>query len=270
MSKFRVKGFNTTPVRLAAEHQSSSSFPPTPNAYDYPSPQLSFPPDRIPASAPYYSQLPQGIVNDEIVASLERYPAFEQQAWARSLPPPAMHMYRQIMADRVAAPYKTAPVPPPIAYPPSSGRSNGVATFPDRQAPPLPTIKCIEISLTSAASDPEYRPVFRLHNMRGVVTHAVVVDAETSEIEVTAFLADTAVGEGVDDSMEAPEVSLRMNGNQSSQPKPVYRGNLVNRPSGTRWTVSFPTSRVETKIEVVATKPGAVAETSTIFFNRQY
>ena len=225
----------------------------------------------MPASTPYYSQLPQGIVNDEIVASLERYPIFEQQAWARSLPPSAMQMYQQIMADRVAAPYKTAPVLAPMAYPPSTGRPNGVANFPDRHVPPLPTIKCFEISLTPAGpSDPKNRQALRLHNMRGVVTHAVVVDAETCEIELTAFIADTAVGERADDSMKVPEFSLRMNGNQGSLPKPVYRGNLVDRPVGMRWTISFPTSRVETKIEVVATKPGALAETSAIFFNRQY
>ncbi len=106
--------------------------------------------------------------------------------------------------------------------------------------------------------------------MRGVVTHAVVVGAETSEIELTAYVADARKGESVSPEVEVPEVSLRINGNQGSLPKFVFHGESKDRPTGMRWTVSVPTSRVETKIEVVAMKPGALTETSSIFINRQY
>lgn len=134
----------------------------------------------------------------------------------------------------------------------------------------MPTIKCIDFAFSAAGIDPSYRQAVRLFNMRGVVTHAVVVGAETSEIELTAYIADIKLGETPNPGVEVPEVSLRVNGNQGSLPKFVFQGESKDRPAGMRWTVSVPTSRVETKIEVVATKPGASAETSAIFINRQY
>jgi len=187
---------NLRPEFLSAESQRPTAFPPSPSAYNH---QPSNPnPTPGPSSAlPYLPALPTGVVNEEVVNSLDRYPTYEQQAWANSLPPLAMQVYRQILAKRSSAASQGPPQHATLADLPSSGRPNGVPSFPDRLAPPLPTIRCIDFSFSSVAQDPDYRQAIRLHNMRGVVTHAVVVGAETSEIELTAYVADARKGESV-------------------------------------------------------------------------
>lgn len=110
--------------------------------------------------------------------------------------------------------------------------------------------------------------------MRGVVTHAVVVGSQTSEIELTAYIADpptkTTNGEISPAHFEdVPEVSLRINGNQGNLPKFIFSGEQKDKPAGMRWVVSVPPARADTKIEIRATKPGALAETSSIYVNRQ-
>jgi hypothetical protein len=127
--------------------------------------------------------------------------------------------------------------------------------------------------------------------MRGVVTHAVVLGSDTSELELTAYISDVPKSDSATaatpvEPLEAatmPEVSLRVNGLQGSLPKVIHSTTTATtvageygtaggagRPTGMRWTISVPPSRAETKIEVVATKPGALAETSAIFVSRQY
>ena len=212
------------------------------------------------ATAPYLPALPQGVVTEEIVASLDRYPAYEQQAWASSLPPLAMQIFRQMVAKRIS---DRSPGTK-LTDLPSTGRPHGVPNYADRQAPPLPTVKYMDISFASPGQAPEARQAIRLHNMRGVVTHAVVLGAETTEVELTAYIADTTAAPS-----ENAEVSLRVNGNQGSLPTFVYGEEDKQRPAGMRWPINVATSKVETKIEVVATKPGALAETSVIFINRQ-
>lgn len=124
--------------------------------------------------------------------------------------------------------------------------------------------------------------------MRGVVTHAVIIGSDVSELELTAYVADDpppkhSANGTVTEAAEAvavagatpaldsvPEVSLRINGNQGSLPRFVFDEEQKERPAGMRWTVGVPHSRAEMKIEVVATKPGSLAETSAIFVNRQY
>jgi hypothetical protein len=66
-------------------------------------------------------------------------------------------------------------------------------------------------------------------------------------------------------------VSLRVNGNQGSLPKFIYDdASRSDKATAMRWTISVPASKLETKIEVVATKPGAMAETTCIYVSRQY
>ena len=123
--------------------------------------------------------------------------------------------------------------------------------------------------------------------MRGVVSHAVVVSSQTSEIELTAYIADpptksintitntnNGAGVGAGELSPAhfediPEVSLRINGNQGNIPRFIFTGNQKDKPAGMRWVVQVPAVRADTKIEIRATKPGALAETSSIYINRQ-
>lgn len=251
--------------------------------------------------------------------SLSRYPPYEQQAWAASLPPAGIQMYRQITAANEArkngnprAPlsngYGNGSQPAVMTDLPSSGRPNGQPSFPDRHAPPSPTVKYLDFAF---ASGPNYtHPVsglnpfpassngygsqgtgvkhaIRLQNMRGVITHAVVLSSDTTELEITAHIdhsdksttsnagAGTAAG-GADQGVstlqdQTPEVSLRVNGNQGSLPKFIYDDvSRSDKATAMRWTISVPASKLETKIEVVATKPGAMAETTCIYVSRQY
>mgnify|MGYP002718787137 CR=1 FL=1 len=264
--------------------------------------------------------LPKGVVTAEIVASLDRYPQYEQAAWASSLPPVGVQVYRQYLAANEAkkrgpvAPSTPSPYPhaaqasPSIQMPaalptstladlPSTARANGATNLPDRLAPPLPVIKYLDFAFSTAGAA-DRSSAIRLHNMRGVVTHAVVLGSETSELELTAYIADppksptgsTDPTSTVEVLESIPEVSLRVNGNVGSLPKFIHHLGSTEaggagarldgtaelapgsgkRPSGMRWTISVPPSRAETKIEVVATKPGALAETSAIFVSRQY
>jgi hypothetical protein len=123
--------------------------------------------------------------------------------------------------------------------------------------------------------------------MKGVITHAVVLSSDTTELEITAHIdhsdksttsnagAGTAAG-GADQGVstlqdQTPEVSLRVNGNQGSLPKFIYDdASRSDKATAMRWTISVPASKLETKIEVVATKPGAMAETTCIYVSRQY
>ena len=166
-----------------------------------------------------------------------------------------------------------------------------------RPPPPEPTIKHVDFTFSSTFDENPFRPTVRLYNLKGVITHAVMIGADTSEIELTAYTsstprASTATGDApttlangkapVVEAIESvPELSLRVNGNQGALPKYVFDGGQTDaiggvegkngqRPNGMRWTISMPTSRMESKIEVIATKPGALAETSTIFVNRQF
>lgn len=47
----------------------------------------------------YLPALPPGVVTEEVVASLDRYPLYEQQAWQASLPPHALSVLRQMATN---------------------------------------------------------------------------------------------------------------------------------------------------------------------------
>lgn len=294
-AKPKVKPPSVTPSRgmpsVSAEPPSTSYAPVMPQQ-----------PGRQPMPAKptqYLPALPKGVVTEEVVATLDRYPLYEQQAWASSLPPVSMQVYRQIQAGNEArrriaegqgvgaGSGASVPTPsaahnqplPQLAELPSAGRAGGSAV-PRRPAPPLPAIRCIDFAFSSTPSQPmsagqtKDRQAIRLHNMRGVVTHAVVVGSETSEIELTAYIADpptrTTNGEMTPAHLEdVPEVSLRINGNQGNLPRFIFAGDQKDKPAGMRWVVSVPAARADTKIEIRATKPGALAETSSIYINRQ-
>jgi hypothetical protein len=239
------------------------------------------------APGQYLPALPKGVVTEEVVASLDRYPLYEQQAWAQSLPPVSMQIYRQIQAGNearrriaegqgVGATTTNSALPPPPPLPqlaelPSAGRPGGTMR---RPPPPLPTIRCIDFAFTSSPTTIESRQSIRLHNMRGVVTHAILVGATTTDIELTAYITDppknTTNGEIAPGQLEnIPEVSVRINGNQGNLPRFIFSGDQQDRPAGMRWVVSVPASRADSKIEIRATKPGALAETSSIYVYRK-
>jgi hypothetical protein len=192
---------------------------------------------EIPQNLP---PLQHGIVTEEIMSNLQKYPPQDQQAWAASLPPLAMQMYRQALAANEARKRGI------LVDLPSAGRSERPA--PPTKQPAVPVIRHFDCVYSKGL-----RHAVRLFNMPGVVTHAVVLGVDITEIELTAYIAEGVV----------PEVSLRINGNQGNLPKFVLEG---EKTSGMRWTVSV---RSDIKIEVVATKPGALAESSVIFLHRQ-
>ena len=193
-------------------------------------------------------------MTEDVVASLDRYPLYEQQAWAQSLPPLAMQVYRQMVEA------KKRGIQTVLADPPSSGRPTPIHV--DR--PPEPTIRCLDFAFSAHPVDDASRAAIRLHNLRGVISHAIFVSAETAEIELTAYIDPTEGG-----VTSVPEMSLRVNGNQGSLPKFVFRDGDEERPRGMKWTVHVPVERTQTKIEVTATKPGAMAETCLIIVSRQ-
>ncbi|KAK8850478.1 hypothetical protein IAR55_004396 [Kwoniella newhampshirensis] len=324
----RLKGSIIPSVRTPSYQRTSTYAPPSASYAHSPGPGASAYPvgPSIPSGgpSPFLPALPPGVVTEELVASLDRYPLYEQQAWVQSLPPLALQVYRQIlvtnearkqnmMAPRLPPQPQTQPQPQsqapfqqprtPIPQPPSSGKPVGVPSAPPRPAPPIPTIKYLDFqfssngNITHALSKSDLHQGIRLHNMRGVVTHCVILDSSTSEVELTAYIADQSTpiptpathGEAngtsngmngneapgltpspTTPSVTTPEISLRINGNQGSLPRFVFDGQEKERPKGMKWVLQVPTSRTETKIEVVATKPGALAETSTIFVSRQY
>jgi hypothetical protein len=230
------------------------------------------------APGSFLPALPKGVVTEEIVASLERYPQYEQSAWANSLSPLAVQVYRQLV-NSLEAKKRGVNLPPSTALAdlPSSGRPNGLSQLPDRAAPPLPTIKFLEFAF-STGGHAERDTAIRLHNMRGVVTHAVVLASDTTELELTAYVAEpsqpdepAAPDSNTVQALEiVPEVSLRVNGNQGSLPKFVHLPPESTRPAGMRWTINVPPGRSDMKVEVIATKPGQMAETSAIYVSRQY
>jgi hypothetical protein len=233
-------------------------------------------PMASPTANAFLPALPQGVVTDEVVANLERYPVYEQQAWAATLPPQAIQLYRQMLAANEARKRAAISGVPTVgavlAGVPSANRPPGTVPLINRHVPPHPTIKFLDFSFSTPGEDPDLRQAIRLHNMRGVVTHAVVVGSETTDIELTAYVnrPETKSGDTVAAIEGVPEVSLRVNGNQGSLPRFVYSGKETERPSGMRWVVTVPSNKMNTKIEVVATKPGALAETSAIYVSRQF
>ena len=273
MTKFRANPTITSTTPSGGSYRASPSVEPVVSTRQTPV-----------APGPYLPALPKGVVTEEVVASLDRYPLYEQQAWAQSLPPVSMQIYRQIQAGNearrriaegqgIGAPTQSAPTPPlpQLAELPSAGRPGATSR---RPPPPLPTIRCIDFAFSSTPTMVETRQAIRLHNMRGVVTHAVLIASNTTDIELTAYIADppknTTNGEISPAQLEnIPEVSVRINGNQGSLPRFIFSGDQQDRPAGMRWVVSVPTSRAETKIEIRATKPGALAETSSVYINRQ-
>lgn len=244
--------------------------------YQAPQQQHHAPAPAAPAQ-PYLPQLPHGVVTEEVVSTLDRYQPYEQQAWVASLPPLALNIYRQMAAANEA---RKRGVPPPA--PPAVEARSAAPAAPE--GPINPTIKVIDFAYSdskppaaatsspgSAKADlaPTSLAAIRLHNMKGVATHAVAIASATSEVELTAWVADPATS-----TSDAPEISLRVNGTTADTPKLLYgkENGKENgdKPAGMRWTVPISPAQLEFKIEVVATKSGALAETSAIFINRQF
>ena len=292
--KIRIKPVVSTPYQMnTTPHGRPPQYPqsPSPANFHSQSPQppatlasaaygtMAAPPVTASASsAPgtFLPALPKGVVTEEIVASLERYPQYEQSAWANSLSPLAVQVYRQLV-NSLEAKKRGVTLPPQTALAdlPSSGRPNGVSQLPDRAAPPLPTIKFLEFAF-STAGHAERDTAIRLHNMRGVVTHAVVLASDTTELELTAYIADPPKSDSTStptptvEAIETPEVSLRVNGNQGSLPKFIHLPPESSRPAGMRWTINVPPGRSEMRVEVIAMKPGQMTETTAIYVSRQY
>ncbi|WWD08343.1 hypothetical protein V865_006455 [Kwoniella europaea PYCC6329] len=306
----------------------------------------------------YLPALPPGVVTEEVVASLERYPMYERQAWAQTLPPLAMNVYRSMVATNEARKrgqlpaqqyphqiqhqqqqqYQRQPQPshhqiqqPPPQFPvhqpsphhpprpephsrsshshshshPSPHTSTPQISAPaptqkiERPKPPIPTIKYIDFSFHSASSPDRSeleltKQTIRIKNLRGVITHSVLLNSTTSDIELTAYIDDstTTMTKEVNGSengiaphpsstsasvaTSTPELSLRINGNQGSLPKFIFDNTTENdndgkgKPKAMKWNLHVSTNKVESRIEIVATKPGMMAETTTIFLSRQF
>ncbi|KAK4687188.1 hypothetical protein P7C73_g2928, partial [Tremellales sp. Uapishka_1] len=276
IQRFRLKGSSATPVHMGAPSTgyapastpaTASYAPPPPmTPSPYPYAQASKPVHSTPASVPYLPALPQGVVTEEVVASLSRYPEYERQAWIQSLPTLALQVYRQLMVKLSAPPQSapSAPAPPiidsPVFHKPSLP-----------QIPTQPTISHMIFTYSSTAKpDDSLRQSIKLRNMRGVITHAIVIGPMTSELELTAYLENET-----DEAAADPEVSLRINGNVGGLPRFVYRtfghGSEERRkPIGMKWIVLVPLGRYEMKLEIVVSRPGAMGEVSSIFVGRQY
>ncbi|WVW80887.1 hypothetical protein I302_102878 [Kwoniella bestiolae CBS 10118] len=290
----------------------------------------------------YLPALPPGVVTEEVVASLDRYPMYERQAWAQTLPPLAMNVYRSMVATNEARKrgqvpaqqypqqiqHQHQPVQHPQQHIPTTQRqqrpeahsrsSHGqpahtptsvpVQSAPiqrvERPKPPIPTIKHIDFTFHSSSSahpSDLAKQTIRIKNLRGVITHSVLLNSTTSEIEITAYIDDSPApaphsapppnhinGENgttptpTSAATSTPELSLRINGNQGSLPRFIFDNPSENEPNGVgigksgekpkamKWTLHVSTSKVESRIEIVATKPGMMAETTTIFVSRQF
>jgi hypothetical protein len=205
---------------------------------------------QLPQAA-YLPALPHGMVTEETVASLERYPPFQQQAWLNSLPPLAKTAYHQITAINEARKRGVAPPPPPEPV-----------AVPEPATPRDPTIKHIDFTCNAST--------LRLENVRGILTHAVAVAAGNAgadlRLELTAWIDTSA--EPAASPRKQPDLALKVNGAPSAAAMTKVLGGGKDAPTGVRWTV--PVSGNDAKIELVATRPGALIETSAIFVNRQY
>ncbi|WVQ85899.1 hypothetical protein IAT38_008067 [Cryptococcus sp. DSM 104549] len=269
-----------------------------------------------PGSMPYIPTLPPNVVTEDIVAGLERYTPYEQQAWLRSLSPYNMNAYRQLAAV-VEARRRGAIAPPPLvsAPPPAPAQVQGqqmtaypfqqqpapvqqvqavmptpAPPAPKRDPPGVPALKFIDFAFTPvdagapasagpAGEDPARRQAVRLRNFRGIVTHCVILNASTSDVEITAYPEALQANGGehasAPGSLGMPDVTLRVNGAQGSLPKFVL-GSAGGLPQGVKWSVHVPVTRAESKIEVLVTRAGSgtgvpgVPETTTIYVNRQY
>lgn len=134
------------------------------------------------------------------------------------------------------------------------------------------------------------RHTIRLHNLKGVITHALIIGAETGEIEITAYIASPpspadSTSETPPTPSVTPEVSLRVNGNPGSLAKVVYAEQAIGdeattvdqqpvdrsrtKPVGMKWSVPIAHSRLETKLEVVSMR-GGVTETCAVYITRQF
>ncbi|EIW69929.1 hypothetical protein TREMEDRAFT_68376 [Tremella mesenterica DSM 1558] len=286
--KMRLKASTVTPVRtgnlsgrnsISAEpHAGSPAYSHSPQSVPVSTPLPMMTPPVAPV--PYLPALPPGVVTEDVVASLDRYPIYERQAWVNSLPPLAAQIYRQMAAALEARKRYTVPSTPPILAdgPSSARRPPPPAERPpsnvsvENRAPPEPTIKYMDFTFASSSDEGDFRPTVRLHNLRGVVTHAVVVGSDTTEIELTAYISPPRKTDGdVTDVIESvPELSLRVNGSQGSLPRFVFAESDKERPRGSRWSVQMPAAKTDNRIEVIATKPGSMAETSTVLVLRQY
>ncbi|KAL1410050.1 hypothetical protein Q8F55_004052 [Vanrija albida] len=257
----------TPEMRAAASFQQAQAYA----AYGSPATPGGLTPQQLAQQAlgmpqpSYLPQLPQGVVSEEVVASLGRYPQAEQQAWINSLPPLALAIYRQMVAVNEARKRGVAPPPvaPLLADSPVGGRPSSAVQEPD--VPQDPTIKHIDVGFAAAPEPKGSRKAIRLQNYRGVFVHVLLVGANTTELELTAHVEKNAD----DEAKPVPEVALRINGQNAPPPTQLHTEG-DNRPPALRWTVPVPLTRIEAKIELVASRQGIKIETSAILVNRQF
>ncbi|ODN99502.1 hypothetical protein L198_03346 [Cryptococcus wingfieldii CBS 7118] len=260
------------------------------------------------SSSSYLPALPLGVVTEEVVASLDRYPVHEQQQWLNSLPPHGVATYRslnvvveqkkrqaaaqaqaraqaeaqaQVQAQNAArvqaqahaqaqAMYQSfsqtqtpshVPSPSPAAR---SGASTPALPTPQaerRPPPPQPLISHLDLSYTSPSAFGSQQQIIKLRNSRGVVAHSILLDCNTSELEIAAY-PDLALAAERGDQQDEQDMTLHLNGVVSST------GRVVEK-EGMKWTVAVPLSKNENRIEVAVGKGGSQGETVIIYLNRQ-
>lgn len=312
----------------AAPPVNTPSHPSGPSTQSYPGsgqngastypPSINGRPSASPApSRPYIAPLPASIISEDIVARLPQYTQSEQQAWIASLTQSGLNQYRQIIATQEARRRNLAGQPPPPLCVPASiarttsssgggntstanGHSNPSQPFnlSYRTKPPQPLIKHLDFAFNApvplSLGGGRERHTIRLHNLRGVITHALIIGAETAEVEITAILSEQAQPELpaptntiatsplTQPMASMPDIRLKVNGNIGPSAKYVYSetdiGELMEpadidytkgKPVGLRWTVAVAHSRLETKLDISCSIAGRT-EQCGIFVNRQY
>jgi hypothetical protein len=164
-----------------------------------------------------------------------------------------------------------------------------------RTKPPQPMIKHLDFAFQAPVPVTQgvgrERHAIRLHNLRGVVTHALIIGAVTSEVEITAILSSDALGPingGTSPNATPvaaptiPDVRLRVNGSPGSMARYVYAESELGEepvpdtadgpkgtPVGVRWIIPISRGRLETRIDVVCIVAGRT-EQCGIYVNRQF
>ena len=223
--------------------------------------------------------LPKGVVTEEIVNSLDRYSTYDQNAWASSLSPLAAQVYRQLLADKEAkrrggagvggVNSHASPIPQPLQSPNMMSQppilrstSNGASPLPERIPPAQPSITHIDFVFASDGVVDKSSTI-RVHNIRGVITHALVLSSETSDLEITVYYGSPS------NPAEMPALSLRLNAQQGASPTPVPLAE-ESKFRAARWTISVPTDKADSKIELVASRPGTAPEVTSVYLTKQY
>lgn len=199
-----------------------------------------------PAPAPVaLPGLPRGVVNSDVVASMNRHSQAEQVAWASSLNGQQQGILQQLLVPARAT-VAQAPIHPTrqLADVPAANRLN-VPPALDRSRP---LVRYMTFAFRPQGSAKMLST--RLQNWRGVTNHAVTVSLATDTLELEAFASQTtASGENalgtVLPAKASTELVAKANGT-------VVAASAVSPSSqdSRRWSIAFPTQLASMVIEI--------------------